>query len=68
MDKAADLSLSVRSVRVSARWSREEVWVPERVLIVLSEDGAGRERLTSLIEAQLGIPAQMQEWNIEGNT
>ena len=68
MDKAADLSLSVRSVRVSARWSREEVWVPERVLIVLSEDGTGRERLSSLIEAQLGIPAQMQEWSIEGNT
>ena len=68
MDKAADLSLSVRSVRVSARWSREEVWVPERVSIVLSEDGAGRGRLSSLIEAQLGIPAQMQEWSIEGST
>ena len=68
MDKAADLSLSVRSVRVSVRWSREEVWVPERVTIVLSEDSTGRERLSSLIEAQLGIPAQMQEWSVEGNT
>lgn len=68
MDKAADLSLKLRSVRVTARWSREEVWVPDRVTIVLSEEGAGRGRLSSLIEAQLGIPAQMQEWSVEGNT
>lgn len=66
MDKAAELSLSVKSVSVSARWSREEVWVPERVKIVLAEDGNGRGRLSSLIEAQLGIPGEKQEWSIEG--
>jgi hypothetical protein len=66
MDKAADLSLPLRSVRVGARWSREKVWVPERVLIVLAEDAAARERLASLIEAELGIPRSVQEWEIEG--
>ncbi len=66
MDKAAEFSLVVRSVKVNARWSRESVWVPESVSIVLTEDGAGRARLASLIEAQLGIPAQAQEWSIEG--
>ena len=66
MDKAAEFSLVVRSVKVNARWSRESVWVPESVSIVLTEDGAGRARLALLIEAQLGIPAQAQEWSIEG--
>ncbi|MBR0040335.1 MAG: hypothetical protein IJP64_03045 [Oscillospiraceae bacterium] len=66
MDKAAELSLHIHSVSVSARWSREEVWVPERVKIALAADGDGRERLSSLIEAELGIPERMQEWNLEG--
>lgn len=67
MDKAADLSLAVRSVHVGARWSREGVWVPESVSIALAEDGEGRRRLASLIEAQLGIPERVQEWSIEGD-
>ncbi len=67
MDKAADLSLELRSVRVGAAWSREGVWVPERAEIVLVRDGESRERLASLIEAQLGIPRDRQEWSIEGN-
>ena len=66
MDKAADLSLSVRSVKVGARWSREGVWVPDRVSIILAEDGSARTRLVSLIEAELGIPEEVQEWSIEG--
>ncbi|MBR0208565.1 MAG: hypothetical protein IJQ43_06690 [Oscillospiraceae bacterium] len=68
MDKAADLSLAVRSVKVSAGWSREGVWVPERVSITLAEDGPGRARIASLIEAELGISEQVQEWSIEGHT
>ena len=68
MDKAADLSLTLRSVKVSARWSREGVWVPERVSIVLVQDAPGREKLASLIEAELGIPKQIQEWSIEGSS
>ena len=68
MDKAAELSLAVRSVRVEAVWSREGVWIPRRVSIVLERDGDGRARLASLIEAQLGIPERDQEWSVEGNT
>ena len=68
MDKAADLSLEIRSVRVGARWSREGVWVPERVSIVLEREGEGRARLIRLIEAQFGIPEKDQEWSIEGST
>ena len=68
MDKAAELSLAVRSVQVSARWSREGVWVPERAVIVLERNGESRGRLASLIAAQLGIPEERQEWSIEGDS
>lgn len=67
MDKARDCMLPVRRVKVSAAWSREGVWVPERVSITLAEGGEGRARLASLIEAQLGIPESRQEWSIEGD-
>ena len=65
MDKAADLSLAVRSVEVGAGWSREGVWVPERVSIVLPEDAEGRKSLARLIEAELGVPEEYQEWSVE---
>lgn len=66
MDKAGELGLPVRSVRIRARWSREGVWVPEHVSIILEKDGPARTRLASLIEAQLGIMMSEQEWIIEG--
>ena len=67
MDKAAELSLAVNRVKVSARWSREGVWVPERAAIVLDRDGENRKKLASLIAAELGIPEDRQEWSVEGN-
>ena len=66
MDKAGELGLPVRCVRTRARWSREGVWVPEHVSIILEKDGPARTRLASLIEAQLGIMMSEQEWIIEG--
>lgn len=68
LDKAADFSLAVRSVSVRAVWADEGVWVPQSATIVLSEDGAGRARLSALIEAQLGIAAARQEWSVEEDT
>ena len=67
MDKAAELSLAVNRVKVSARWSREGVWVPDRAEIVLDRDGESRKKLASLIAAELGIPEDRQEWSVEGN-
>ena len=67
MDKAAELSLAVNRVKVSARWNREGVWVPDRAEIVLDRDGESRKKLASLIAAELGIPEDRQEWSVEGN-
>ena len=65
MDKAREFSLVPVSVKVSARWMPEEVWVPESAVITLEKDGVGRQRLSSLIEAQLGVAEKYQEWKIE---
>lgn len=66
-DKAVELELEVRDVAVGTAWSEEGVWVPQSAVITLGRDGARRERLSSLIEAQLGIPAARQEWRFEEN-
>lgn len=66
MDKARDCACPLRSVKVSAAWSREGLWIPESAALHLGADQSGRERLSSLIEAQLGIRAERQEWIVEG--
>lgn len=65
MDKAADLGCPLREVKVSLRWSREGLWVPDSAVIRSSERTSAQQRLSSLIEAQLGIRADRQEWIIE---
>ena len=67
-DKAGELALPVKSVTVAAVWNDAGVWVPHSVVITLAEDGAGRGRLASLLEAQLGIVEARQEWRIENGT
>ena len=68
LDKAEDLALPVRSVTVGTVWKDEGVWMPYRIVITLAEDGAGRERLASLLEAQLGVPEARQEWRVENDS
>ena len=67
MDKAAELSIEPRSVSVGAVWSREGLWVPYSASIVLSEESDAVRELSGLIEAQLGIARERQEWRIEGS-
>ena len=67
MDKAAELDVPLSSAEVYVRWSREELWVPERVRLILAEASERKARLASLIEAELGIPETRQEWKIEGS-
>ena len=64
MDKAGDCNCPLKEVSVHAVWSREGLWVPARAVLHSSSD-TGRMRLSSLIEAQLGIGGENQEWIIE---
>ena len=62
--KAGELGLHALSVRVAAAWSSEGFWLPESVSIGGQWTAKEKERLSQMIESQLGIPAQRQEWTI----
>lgn len=57
--KAAEAELAVKGVSLSARWDEEDlVWYPWTVTVQAPYD----QRLSELIESELGIPAQRQRW------
>ncbi len=63
MDKAETLGIEIAEVKVTAFWSGEGVWVPESVKIQSGCSEAERKRLSDVIFAGLGIPAENQEWS-----
>ena len=65
MDKAEDYGLELASVRVTAAWHREGVWVPDTARLVIEKRNEAQRRLVSWMEAQLGINEAHQEWSIE---
>lgn len=67
-DKAADLSLPLKDVEIHVQWRDEGVWTPESVRITATEYSQKLERLSGLIEAQLGIPLSRQELEIENDS
>ena len=62
LDKAAQMGIPILRAEVSARWDTEGVWVPYAVRFEgeCSEDQ--RARLGETTQADLGIPANRQEW------
>lgn len=62
LDKANKLSISEISADVTAYWSVEGFWVPETVEIICRCDEQQQRLLADTIEAELGIPAERQQW------
>ena len=63
MDKAVTLGIEIEEVKVTAFWSSEGVWVSQSVKIRSDCGEADRKRLSDVIFAELGIPAENQEWS-----
>lgn len=61
-DKAVEAGLSVDSVDVTAQWDTEGLWVPYSMEISCGGDREAERKLTGTIEAELGIPAERQEY------
>lgn len=58
--KATEADAAVNGVSVSARWDDEAlVWYPWQAAL----DGPYNEALSKILEAELGIPRQRQEWS-----
>lgn len=62
-ERAASLFAALESVEITVRWSSEGFWVPESSRICLRTKDA-RDELSRILESELGIPAQKQEWEI----
>ena len=63
MDKARSLGIELTEVKVRAFWSSEGVWVPQSARIRSDCTESQRKRLSDVILAELGIPAENQEWS-----
>ena len=63
MDKAEAMGITVDTVKVRAFWNSEGVWVPESAEIRSACTERERKRLSDVICADLGIPAEKQEWS-----
>ena len=64
-DKAAALGIDAEEVRIAVRWSAEGLWVPESSSI-RCPDGEARRLLGEILEADLGIASERQEWGEDG--
>lgn len=67
MDKANELGAEVYSVEVSVQWSMDGFWTPYSVQISCGSH-AGQKELSGRIEAELGVPAERQQWSYYGST
>lgn len=65
LDKAENLGIQLDEVEVLAVWSDEGYWYPSEASIKGSLSQAERNRMSSYIEAELGISAGNQQWSGE---
>lgn len=63
-DKARAVGLAPEEVTVGAKWGDALCWYPFETTIYAPSDAAARERLSEIIEAELGIPKARQHWEL----
>ena len=63
LDKAGEMGLSLSRVTVLAQWNSAGLWVPYSAELTGTENEAEQRRLGAVIEAELGIPEERQQWN-----
>ena len=65
MDKARELGVNDLTADVEVQWSMEGFWMPWGVELSSGCSQESRERLSRLLESELGIPYERQRWNSE---
>ena len=64
LDKAQVLGLDAESVTVGVKWGDEQqLWYPYEAKLDIRGDSDAAARLSRVIESELGIPAERQDWN-----
>ena len=65
MDKALELGLEGLAVDVEVQWSLEGLWMPYGASVSGVCGQTGKEKLSALMAADLGIPYERQRWDSE---
>ena len=65
LDKAESIGIVIEYVKVRAEWDTQGFWYPVSAEIVTDAGEAEKQKLSQLIEAELGIPADEQGWSNE---
>lgn len=66
LNKALQLQIPLDSVSVTAQWSLEGLWLPYRLVLIGNADAESQARLSSVLEMELGVPRERQEWRTDG--
>ena len=65
MDKAHELGQEELVVDVEVQWSLDGLWMPYSARLSGDCSQSGKERLSALMAADLGIPYERQRWDSE---
>ncbi len=67
MDKAEELDAGLDSAQVTVEWNMEGFWVPYAAQLNCRSE-SGQKILSGVLEAELGIPVERQQWSCNGKT
>ena len=62
LDKAAQLSVPLTDAQITVQWSTDGFWYPCAVTLTQPAGAEKSAALAGIIEADLGIPSERQEW------
>lgn len=68
LDKAVEMGELVLSADISSKWHEDGYWYPYQVKLLGDCQLANRSKMSLIIESELGIPFERQNWdNYEGD-
>ncbi len=65
LDKAKELNIELSGAEVEVQWSLEGFWMPWGVELSSGCGQEDRQKLSGILESDLGIPYERQRWNSE---
>ena len=63
LEQAVRLGIPIRDAAVRVDWSTEGLWVPYKATVYGNLTDQEKGRLARILETELGIPGERQEWN-----
>ena len=63
LDKASETGVFLESADVTMNWDENGYWYPCEVTLVGELSTGDRNRLSAVIESELGIPTDRQNWS-----